>query len=253
MTTELLTAQEYEHYDAELRDIPRRFLQSKGEMLHNGRNQICRFTLSDGKKIVVKRFKHPDFFHSFWYGFIAPNKARRSFDHATELRHRGIDTPHEIACIEERHGRWLREAYYVCEYTNEGYLTDFITEQSNFNHEAIESFARFVALLHEKGIIHKDLNNGNVTYRLSDGHYHFGLIDLNRMTFYADGKLPSRRECLKNLTLFCDDTPLFRAFLSAYIAARHWSADTFDEALKVKAAHDRHWRRKKAVKRWLKS
>ena len=108
-----------------------------------------------------------------------------------------------------------------------------------------------MATLHERGIIHNDLNNGNIRWRQADDAYLFELIDLNRMKFYPEGTQPPRQECLQNLTLFCDLTPQFRFFLLCYMAERHWPSGVIDEALRIKRKHDSHWKRKQALKRIL--
>lgn len=109
-----------------------------------------------------------------------------------------------------------------------------------------------MATLHEKGIIHRDLNNGNIRWQQDDTGYHFELIDLNRMKFYPEGTLPPQRVCLQNLTLFCELTPPVPLLPAVLSRLRHWPSAVIEEALRIKRKHDKHWKRKKRWKRMLK-
>lgn len=241
------------HGDAPyIRQLPEHIAQTEVECIYKGRNNVYRMSLPSGRFVAVKAFKPLDWFHRFWYTMVEHDKARRSYDNGMLLLQRGIATPTPVAWLAERRGRLKRQLYYVCAISDSLPIADFITEDEVFDHSATEALARFVATLHEKGIIHRDLNNGNIRWKQDDTGYHFELIDLNRMKFYPEGTLPPQRVCLQNLTLFCELTPQFRYFLQCYLAFRHWPSAVIEEALRIKRKHDKHWKRKKRWKRMLK-
>ena len=240
------------HGDAPyIRQLPERIAQTEAECIYKGRNDVYRMSLPSGRFVAVKAFKPLDWFHRFWYTVIEHDKARRSYDNAMELLHRGISTPTPVAWLAERSGRLKCRLYYLCAISDSLPIAEFITDDEIFDHSATKALAKFVATLHERGIIHNDLNNGNIRWRQADDAYLFELIDLNRMKFYPEGTQPPRQECLQNLTLFCDLTPQFRFFLKCYMAERHWPSGVIDEALRIKRKHDSDWKRKQALKRIL--
>ena len=238
------------HGDAPyIRQLPQRIELAEAECLYKGRNNVYRMALPSGRFVAVKEFKALDWFHRFWYTLVEHDKARRSYDNALLLLRRGIATPTPVAWLAERRGRLKTQLYYVSAISDALPIADFITDDDIFDHAATEALAQFVANLHERGIIHRDLNNGNIRWHQDRDGYHFELIDLNRMRFYPEGVLPPQRLCLQNLTLFSELSAQFRHFLKCYLSARHWPASMMDEALRIKEKHDRHWKRKKRWKR----
>lgn len=59
-------------------------------------------------------------------------------------------------------------------------------------------------LTRSKGIIHNDLNGGNILYHKVDAGYHFSLIDNNRMDF-RNSEIPLR-ERMANFCKFSSET-----------------------------------------------
>ncbi|MBM6992295.1 MAG: LPS kinase Kdo/WaaP [Prevotella sp.] len=233
---------EYIHQTAFIHQIPHLFALGEGTLLWQGRNEIRSFD-HDGRTMVAKHFKALNVFKRCYYTLFRKNKALRSFENAARLRQRGFSTPHEIAYIEVRKGGWVSDIYYVCEYNRRRPLAEMLTAGDDFDRALTADFAQYVARLHSEGIVHHDLNNTNVTCEATGQHHDFTLIDINRMTFYPH-EVPLG-ESLRNLTLFSDDCPQFRFFLREYVEARGLSESVYDDALKIKASHDRHWHRKK--------
>jgi len=217
---------------------------SGGRLLYNGRNQIRLFT-TGGQLFVVKRYKRHNWLKSIVYTFFRKNKALRSYENARRLRERGFATPHEVAYVEQRHLGLIRQVYYVCEYTDAQAIRPPLIEQEPFDRHLATDYARYVARLHEAGVLHRDLNPTNVLFRTTADGYAFELIDINRMRFY-DGPVP-KGECMENLTLFWWLTDVYRFVLSEYSAARGWTAADQDEAVRVKQRHDRAWVRRKRL------
>lgn len=116
--------------------------------------------------------------------FLRHDKARRAYDNAARLRALGVDTPHEVACLKIVKGFLLQESYFVSLYTD---ATPFDRTIDEFPApeacRIADAFTAFIARVHDSGILHHDLNAGNIRYREVDGRLSFELIDTNRMSF----------------------------------------------------------------------
>lgn len=235
---------EYLHLESWVDQIPQLFTTQQGTLLYNGRNQIRLFEVR-GEKLVVKRYKRHDLFKMLVYTFFRPSKARRAYENATALREHHVNTPHEVAYIEERRAGLIQQVYFICAYTNWEPIKPRLIEQSPYDENLAMAYAHFVASLHEAGILHRDLNPTNVLYQHQNGKYEFQLIDINRMQFF-DGAVP-KAECMENLTLFWWLTPVYRFILQVYAADRGWSEKEIEEACEVKRQHDRRWVRRKRI------
>lgn len=89
----------------------------------------------------------------------------------------------------------------------------------------LDAFARFVAELHEKGIDHRDFNQGNILcgYSPEKGQWRFELIDINRMRFLDRPLTP--RQCMINLRRLSCPAPAFLYILDRYAEVRGWNID----------------------------
>ena len=242
----IVVASEYEDLKAWLTQVPRLFADNQGELLYRARNQIRLFDV-DGRKLVVKRFKRNGIVKAMVYTLFRKNKARRSYENAGLLRQRGFVTPHEVAYIEQRTAGLVMQVYYVCAYTDAQPIRPRLIEQEPFDERLAVSYARYVASLHEAGVLHRDLNPTNVLFSESSepAAVSFELIDINRMQFF-DGAVP-KAACMENLTLFYWLTPAYRFILNEYARQRGWSEDDVAEAIRVKQRHDRRWIRRKRL------
>ena len=228
-----------------MHDLPSLF-ENGGETLFQSRNTIKKFVLEDGLEIVVKKYKTPIFIQRVVYTFIRKSKAERAYINAAELMHRGIDTPENIAWASVSEGGLFHTGYFVSDVNDSPAIENALCTDDSFNKALAEDFAQFVAILHTKGIIHKDLNCTNVLFRpKSEGNYEFSLIDNNRMAFLPEGKEPSDKQCMENLTLFTGDLEVLRHVAIYYTISRGWDRNMADEIMDVKVSHDRKWRRKK--------
>ena len=63
-----------------------------------------------------------------------------------------------------------------------------------------KKLAIYIAELHGKGILQKDLSPGNIMFYEEDVHFRFSIIDLNRMKFMSDIPLKTRYKNFKRHT-----------------------------------------------------
>lgn len=235
----------YEKLHEFVESLPQTFNDS-GVTLYDARNVIKRFSV-EGIDVVVKRYRRPHLLQRIVYTFFRKSKARRAFEYGAELLRRGIDTPVPMAYIETKSGGLLEYGYYLSAPDEAPAIQGELIEKEDFNRDMAHDFAVFAATLHERGILHGDLNSTNVLWHLqADGHYHFSVIDINRMKFYAKGQVPSQKEWMENLTRFCGRMDLFRYVAECYVAHRHLPAETIEQMVAQKNLHDERWRRRKS-------
>lgn len=247
----IVVAPEYGHLSGWLHDMPQLVDKVVGnDLLYNGRNRIVLARLQDGLSVVIKKYKRHDLFKQIVYTLFRPNKAKRSFENAGELRRRSFSTPHEIAYVEQRKLGFIIQVYYVCAFTDYNAIRPELIDREPFDKELAIAYAEYVASLHEAGILHRDLNPTNVLYKKESGGYTFELIDINRMRFY-NGSVP-KAECMENLTLFWWLSDVYRYILDVYAAKRGWSCADIAESIRVKERHDCNWIRRKRFTGWLK-
>lgn len=249
MKTKVYIANEYEgnaSLEAFIHALPQSFEQG-GEMLWNGRNKIKSFVLDDGKDIVVKRFKPLKAIQKFGYLF-RDHKAHKAFVNGQELVRRGFDTPQPIACVEHREGGLISDAYYLCGHNDMPPIEDLLC-RDDWDKELATAFARFVASLHQQGILHHDLNDTNVRFaRNEKGEYAFSLIDINRMSFYDKMDDIPMKERIENMTRFTGRLSLFEFVAKEYAAVCGLDINACgQQAVEQKKRHDRNWYRRKRL------
>lgn len=209
---------DYKAYEDFINGVPQAF-DSAGTTLHTGRNTVKSFTV-DGTELVVKRYKRPNIIQRIAYTFFKKSKAERAYIYAYELRKRGFNTPHEAAYIELRRHGLLSDSYFISGACNLPPLTAPL-QRPGFDTALADSLAGFLVRLHEKGVLHGDLNLGNILYEpTADGGYTFWLIDTNRSHFSR----PSYDECLDNLKRLTHYKPLLEYVTARYAAIRGWDA-----------------------------
>ena len=188
-----------------------------GREIHSGRNQLKTFRVED-QEYCVKSFGRPTLVNTVIYSFFRKGKAERSYRYAQKLLKMGINTPQPVGYI-EIHNRWkiMTHSYYISLYEPPTYtIAQVIKENRKHKESILQDFASFIATqLHANGIYHKDFNGNNIlVYPQTNNHYHFSLVDLNRIRF---NQKINFRKALVNIKSVCAD-PIDLATLSGYYA-----------------------------------
>lgn len=223
MKTILTVNPKYESLRTFLERIPSLF-DHEGREIYNDRNIIKVIDAPDGTALNVKRYCVPKGPNWLVYSLgIRKPKGLRAFRYPRRLMAAGIDTPEPVAYIEERHGALLGYSFLVsvqCDY--EHTLKDVGNAKAGTYEALAEALGRFTATMHDKHVMHRDYSPGNVLYHVDeDGHYHFSLVDINRMHFGAVGE---RRGCLNFIRLW-GPKRFFELLVRAYAEARGFDAD----------------------------
>lgn len=230
------------------------YFESHGEVLYDvGRNLVKRFRLGE-TDIVVKRFGHITPFNRLMYATVRESKAMRAYTYASKLRSMGVSTPNEIAVLEICSEGVLQESYFVSAYSDYQsllHLRDFTWGQREV-FPLLDALAVWLCEVHDKGILHRDLNIGNILYKEhSDGKFSFQLIDNNRMKFCSHLSLNMR---LKDLCRLSTNLDLYHYVLNKYLAC--YSCDCYTAQLKggfYKCVFEYRQNIKRELKRRVKS
>ena len=218
--------------------IPERMTQ-EGELLKDGRNYIKVLTAPDGLRLNVKRYHIPQGPNRLIYSLgIRKPKGRRAYEYPQRILPKGIETPENIAYIEERHLGMLGYSYFVCtqcEYEHELYEVGHAPD-GTYNDLAL-ALAAFTANMHNANVLHCDYSPGNILWRQDEQGFHFSVIDINRMYF---GPVDIKRGCA-NFARLWGPKHFIEILVREYARIRH-----FDEAKAVDIAmrrRARFWKR----------
>lgn len=242
----VVVSSSYPHLGAFAASLPTVFA-TRGVTLLEKRNVVKLFDV-DGLRVVVKKFKKPNIVQRIAYTWFKPSKARRAYLFAGLLRHAGVLTPHEIACVECRRHGMLRDSYFAALCCDDLSVSDRLLSHATTAEQRTALCAavgRFIADLHTKAILHGDLNISNILCRY-DGAWLFTLIDTDRARF----RRLSTADCLDDLKRVSHDRDILLAIADHYAAARGWSLEGCRSALLDKLDA---FERKNAVKLRLKS
>lgn len=228
----VVIAEKYKKYSDFILNIPSRFDDEDCEILKQKRNSV-RLFLNEGKAFVVKRYKRVNWIQSIIYTFFRATKAERAYDFAREMRHRGIETPHEIAYIETKEHGLFTVGYFICEESKGREVYEDVIERAEFDHKLVDAVIDYIVFMHSKGVLHGDMNSANFLYTTDkEGNYHFEMIDTNRSHFYKG--FPTEKQCLENLKRFTHRRDLYEYVIRGYARRRGWDEDsTLKKAIRL--------------------
>lgn len=200
-------------------DCHRLLSEQKTEILLSGRNRVAVVPLprADGTKadIVIKEF------HSVgvnrWKSLFLPGKAFKSWQGACALIERGIDTPPPVAYLEKRKGPFLEQSFFLAERIKSVQEIRFLFRSlpSLELRQLLAVLSRYLFLSHKKGILHRDLSNGNILVRKEElGEFKFYLLDTNRIRVKKQIRILKR---IKNLIRLGIPLDFQRFFLDQYL------------------------------------
>ncbi len=138
-------------------------------------------------ELTCKVFEPKGFWRNF-IGLFKKSKAERSFNSACFLQSRGLDTPLPFAWLVKRKFRLIRQGIYITERIEQFKKVKRILRKEKPDpqliRQIIKKVADYVLIMHNSGMIHRDLNLANFLLTESKTSYRLLLIDLNRARFY---------------------------------------------------------------------
>lgn len=191
MKTRIHIHPHYWMYKGFVEDVPNE--KYKREKTFCNRRNTVEWVKWGNKDVVIKRYKCPTWANCLIYTWWRKTKARRAYEHAEELLKRGFDTAHPIAYIEIKTGGIFHTGYFISELLPYPLMRDIPQMNLSDEEKALigEDFIKYTANLHEKGIMPKDYNLGNIFFHKRGAHYHFALIDINRIKI---GNTPKEKD-----------------------------------------------------------
>ncbi len=192
------------------------------ELFLDGRNRVgaTRIPVSSGrlKEIVVKEFKPRGFVRL--KSLFQPSKAARAWRGAWALMERNLKTAPPAAFLEKRKRGLIIRSYFLTERIDgaEEVRGHFRSLGPAELEPLLAALAGHLSLCHDRGILHRDLSDGNILVRKDDsGGFTFYLLDTNRI------RLPKKLGALrraKNLIRLGIPPALQKEFLSGYSGER---------------------------------
>ena len=184
----MLLNKKYEHLREWLERLPEDF-EHLGEVIYDKRNQLRVITAPDGTLVNAKRYCIPHAVNRVVYSLgIRRPKGVRAFLYPARLLELGIDTPEPIAYIERRCCGLLGLSYFISVQSPLKHtFFEFGEAQEGTYEDIAEALGRFVAMMHDRGVLHLDLSPGNILWDKDEQGYHFAVVDINRMRFGTVG------------------------------------------------------------------
>lgn len=153
--------------------------------VYEGRNKViaCSGVFAD-KDTNIKIFRKADLLKGVIYGWLRASKARRSFEYSLSLLELGVAVPQPYAYVEIYTPlHTLTRSYYVSEQLSSEWAEIRYMEERPDYPAMVASLGRWVAEVHAKGVLVKDLSPGNILFRKVGDGYEFCMVDVNRMGF----------------------------------------------------------------------
>jgi hypothetical protein len=180
-----------------LADIHGLIASPSARVLLDSRNLVVAVSMpvsaSVRRTAVVKEFR-PSGFKKL-KTLAVPGKANKAWRGAMACLARGVRTPHPMAWLERRENGIVAESWFVA--ASEPDVVEIrslfrVPASADLDH-LLAGLAEFLKACHDKGIVHRDLSDGNVLVRRSpDGAREFWLIDTNRIRVRRRVSAPAR-------------------------------------------------------------
>jgi len=156
------------------------------EILLDSRNRVGVVALPlPGQKevdVVIKEFRTRGV--NKLKSLFLSGKAHRAWQGGMAMVEIGIETPPPVAYFEKKKGLFLRQSFFLTEMIRdvEEIRSLFRDLPSSELRELLNSLSRYLSHCHEKGVLHRDLSDGNILVKKDEsGGFRFYLIDTNRV------------------------------------------------------------------------
>jgi hypothetical protein len=156
------------------------------EVLNDKRNRVgilrLRLASGAGADIVVKEFSSRGV--NGLKSLVLPSKAAKAWRGALVLGQKGLATAAPVAYLEKRRRGLVESSFFLAERIAGAEEVRHLFRRSSPDdmRALLASLARHLSLCHDRGILHRDLSDGNVLVRKeADGRLAFFLLDTNRV------------------------------------------------------------------------
>ncbi len=228
----------YANHKEYIESIPAIF-DSTGTEIYHKRN-VVKILRHEGIDFVVKRYKRPNVVQRIAYTFFCQGKAKRAYRYAVRMIDMGISTPLPIAYIEINKSGLLLDSYFISVKTDDKPLFPELVEKPDYDKTLALDVARYMAYLHENGVLHGDPNLSNILYHTGpDDSNHFTLIDINRSKF---GTGFSYEECAANIMRVTHRREVLSLIAGEYARLRNWDVDKTTEDILARINRFEHRR-----------
>lgn len=213
---QLLINPKFAHLRNYLLELEAHF-EDQGKPLYRGvsRNEMRTLTV-DGLTLWVKRYGKTKMKHKLrpW----RRSQAEKAYIGPLRLRERGFESPEPVAYVSIRTGLFSHRRYFVSLKMDLRFtMEDFVDVHEEERAEGIVAFARFVARLHNKGVVHTNFASKNILFDTKDGHWHFALAETNRI---KTKRHIGQKEGCRNFARLTGTTDFFEQVATAYAEAR---------------------------------
>ncbi len=202
---------------AALKDFPGLLASPSAETLHDGRNKIVAVRLPGGREAVIKIFGARGL--AKLKTLVVPSKGFRAWSGAVALSEKGFRTATPIAAFERRrHGLAVESVFISGRVRGGREIREWFRESPEpALRELLAALAPVLAGLHQAGIVHRDLSDGNIlVLEKKPARFEFLFLDTNRVRRRRSVGLFGRA---RNLVRLGVPPPLRPFFLDEYVAA----------------------------------
>jgi serine/threonine protein kinase len=188
------------------------------EILLDSRNRVgaVSIPLGAGRASTVVIKEYYSFGVNKLKSLFQASKAAKAWRGAGALLERGLETPFPLAWMEERKRGFVERSFFLSERIFGGreirHLFKELPEEEL--QPLLAALARTVRICHERGILHRDLSDGNILVKKdagAPGDFHFYFLDTNRIRICRPKKigLPARAKNLIRLGIPAAQRPYF--------------------------------------------